>query len=384
MGQGGRVLRAWKRAASAQLGGPIPLDLDTPLDRTPTEFDKRLVVDNDDPLMLWFGELLKAVSGEELDLKAGIQDKFRHTVAEFKGRVFAEYRRRPKAVLRPQKQLVIRYESAATTRGLVQSPASISFHGGAASVFGMPDGDSNPVPWQVFGERVAPNSLGTFWTTTLAKILDIGGSAELIQANQGLIASYNQSRLFRAVLTSWTTYHDGSAEANIYLIEVQRRADFGNPKTTVLLKALQLTCRFRFLFLEKQSEFYYLNVQVADRKNLRSLANRIATELDLLQSDSVDADLDKPGTYAGFLADSQLLAMAQDWLPLEQQLRKACAAAINADGDSTAAGADLAAALKEVFDRMRPHNDLMLKAMTDDARRNSSDSDETDIRTVGL
>ena len=44
-------------------------------------------------------------------------------------------------------------------------------------------------------------------------------------------------------------------EFTLYFVEYLRPRDFGDRSTTLVLKALELCCRFRFLFLEKNSEF---------------------------------------------------------------------------------------------------------------------------------
>ena len=97
-------------------------------------------VPDDDPLLLWFGDLHEAVYGEKIASRKSVRDSYRENIYELKCRIFAEYKRRPKTVVRPQKRLVIRYQIDAGTTEIVQATTTIAFAGGAASVFGIPDG----------------------------------------------------------------------------------------------------------------------------------------------------------------------------------------------------------------------------------------------------
>jgi hypothetical protein len=103
-------------------------------------------------LLQWFGDLHEAVYGQSIASRKAIRDSYRENISELKCRIFAEYKRRPKTVVRPQKRLVVRYQIDAGTTELVQDTTTITFEGGAASVFGIPDGiGDNSMSWHQFG-----------------------------------------------------------------------------------------------------------------------------------------------------------------------------------------------------------------------------------------
>jgi len=326
---------------------------------------KSVSVPEDDPLLVWFAELHRVVYGENLSTRKLDQDSYEVNIRELKRRIFAEYRRRPKSIVRPQKQLAVRYRLDPTTLGLIPDDATITFHGGAASVFGLADGAINPMAWRQFCDALAQYPHGAFSVLALTELLQSAGTLGLLEMNRGVIASRSERQLFRLLLTTSTTFFDDWVEANVYLIEVYQREEHGNPHTTLLLKGLQLVSRFRFLFLEEQSQFHYLNIKSSDVPQLRETARKIVRELDLLKADSLDAHLDKPADWTLFLSEDQLETMAATWRPLQEELLESCRCVIKAPDDAavTAARDILADVLKRMAQQVRPHNQTILRSM---------------------
>jgi hypothetical protein len=54
------------------------------------------------------------------------------------------------------------------------------------------------------------------------------------------------------VLTTATHYWNDTREFNLYFVETLRREDYGDKKTSLLLKGLDLVCRYHFMFLEDE------------------------------------------------------------------------------------------------------------------------------------
>ncbi|HWO15397.1 MAG TPA: toll/interleukin-1 receptor domain-containing protein [Solirubrobacterales bacterium] len=333
-----------------------------------TEFSKRVQdIPDDDPLLLWFGVLYEAIYGvSPLNRKAD-RDRYRENIRELKCRIFAEFKRRPKAVMRPQKRIVVRHKLDATSTEFDPEATTITFHGGAASVFGIPDalGDS-AMSWRHFCQSVSAHPHGAFWTLTLMELLQSVALRGIGDTNRTVVASQSEAQLYRLVLGTLTTFYDGWVESDVDVIEVYRRADFGNPKTTLLLKGLQLVCRFRFLFLEDQSEFHHLNIAVLALPQLAERARQIARELEILKADSLEACLDKPADWRPYLTVQQLEAMARTWLPLEAALTTRCKDAIQAASEPAQLEARslLADVLKRMASEVRPHNSAMLLALS--------------------
>jgi hypothetical protein len=335
----------------------ITLDVDPKtLEKSEKEFESGLVIADEDPIVLWMGQLLKTVGGGNLKDRRDILDSYKRIVTALKLKVFAEFKRRPKSVLRPQKQLMVRYSH--DEKDPVQSlrdTATITMRGQATAVFGMRgELEKAELPWRQFTELLNTNAeLGRFWTGTLERLLI--SAHDLDVDNSQIIASYDQRVLYRVILTTSTTYYNKTMETNIYFVELYRRRDYGNPATSLLLKGLQIVCRFRFLFLEKQSQFHCINVSLADAPTVRSIAARIVAELDILTSDAFQANLQQPSAWTTFVDEDALYAMGKAWEPLRVRLMDACAAAICPQDDSVEAAKQQARQSAERHRRaMRP------------------------------
>lgn len=154
-------------------------------------------------------------------------------------------------------------------------------------------------------------------------------------------------------------------EANIYLMEVYKRSNVGDPRTTLLLKGLQIVCRFRFLFLERQSDFHHINVKIKHDLDIASIASRILAELATLKSDTIEAKLDSPAAWLEYLNADELIRMSDIWNPLSLELTKACtdALSITASADMELQRNKLAEILERIGTSIRPDNELILRAM---------------------
>ena len=188
--------------------GILGIVIDLPssvLDKTQEEYDGTIRVEDTDPMLLWFGELHKALYGTILDDNAAARDRCRRIIVEMKKRIFAVYKGRPKIVLRPQKQLVVRYNSAAGTPvgQSIPDDASVTFRGGAAAVFGIQqDLDDRTITWQEFRNSISENLYAMLWTVSIERVLNIGSDSSFADFDRGLIASSNQVQLYRLLLTT--------------------------------------------------------------------------------------------------------------------------------------------------------------------------------------
>src|SRR5579872_1261760 len=82
---------------------------DTELEKTQEQFDAQLKIDDDAPLLLWFGELFTVTTGDRLEAKKAKQDNYKSIIRGFWKTVFAEFKQRPKSEFKPQKQLKISF-----------------------------------------------------------------------------------------------------------------------------------------------------------------------------------------------------------------------------------------------------------------------------------
>ncbi len=341
---------------------PLGFD-DSELEKTPEEFSKQLAIGEDEPLLLWFGELFAITTGDQLVAKKARQDNFKQIIKGFWKEVFAAFKERPKSEVKPQKQLKIRFSLVPERQFQIKDDAEITLLGNAQSVFGIPNQSIQQLSWKLFCAELikTEGSLAPFWIATLSRILARAGRYEV---NGNVIWSHNEQRLFQLFLTTYTTYHNGTVEASLYIVEMLRRQDQGDAETTLLAKGLQSALRFRSLFLEKDGLFNYLNVKFPTDP-LSRVAADIVAELDILNSDLLDANIASPSKYRGILELSEIENMAGTWIPLRGRLLEDCKQAIDADApkEIEVARLGLAATLQQIESSVGPLNEEFLRAI---------------------
>jgi hypothetical protein len=173
--------------------------------------------------------------------------------------------------------------------------------------------------------------------------------------------------MYRVVLTTSTKYFDGTREFNLYFVEAMQRSDFGDKATSLLLKGLDLVCRYRFMFLEKSSEFSSMNVRAISLEHFRDVVRRVIREFNLLSRDSQDAGLDQPNIWSKFVSWSDVLAMSEIWRPLELKIRQKSGEIINFKGDSDRLAplrSEFVKILEELESSTKPINQKLIKCMS--------------------
>ncbi len=338
------------------------------LDKAEDAFATGLVVAPNHPLVDWFGELWLATTGRKLTNHRAQQQIFEGIAAIFIKKLHGAFKLRPRHVWEPQKQLKIRFSSSAqmTPPGFFPLDSQIMLMQDAKSVFGV-GGKTNSavVKWADFLSYINGHPQANFWTATLARIVTAARADGRVEdVNGNLISSADQRQLFRVILTSCTTYYNDMMEATLYLVEVFRAREWGDPRTTLLAKGLNMAIRFRSLFLEKTSRFSTLNVP-ADKAKLVEMATEIAAELDLLHNMALDANLHQPAAWTNILTEAQVQQMSDAWGPVSVELLGACNACVRA-ADAQAvkeAKPALVSALTRVQTETGPINDMLLQAV---------------------
>jgi hypothetical protein len=158
----------------------------------------------------------------------------------------------------------------------------------------------------------------------------------------------------------------------LYFVEYLRPRDFGDASTTLVLKGLELSCRFRFLFLERNSEFAQMNIRIALPNRVHELGRSIERELNLLRRDSIEMGLDKANVWADFVDWQYLQKMSEAWRPLETKMRDICVRirAVKEDsGEIPRLRESLADTVKELETAVLPLNTQLICGLTDSLKR---------------
>jgi hypothetical protein len=353
-------------------------------------FKKEVGASND--LLRYLREIEQLVIAED-DYRAFFHDRQATLVdltAEFKTGAFRALKRRVRHMLKPSKQMLIRYRSknAQLSYGDLPDDARISSCGGASEIFGKHEGDpslfrkvedgatSTPrfeATWRQFKASLEGHPFGAYWCEVLTQAV-VGARTEGVESDQNLVLISHKNQRYRVVTTTITTFYNDDAEVSVYLIEALQRPDYGDPRTSNLLRQLNMVCRFRFAFLEGKSPFYWKNFDAAARELKAvpvSKAGALLMELDYLKSEARNADVEKPGSWEGFMTPAQLSKMMEIWFEVDLNLRQACNALLRRKDDAPDAvltGA-IGEQLKRLHEGVRPYNDLLGSAISNELRK---------------
>jgi hypothetical protein len=178
--------------------------------------------------------------------------------------------------------------------------------------------------------------------------------------------SSDEVKAYRVILTTATRYYNDYLEFNVYFVEMLRRTDHGDPATSRLLKGLELVCRFRFTFLETDSEFSGQNVLMGDLERIPSLASKLMKELNLLRRDARDAGLDDPTFWRNFVTWDHIKSLGEAYRPRELKLREITAKVAAAKGQTAILAPlrqELSQVLEDMANAIRPENALLMREM---------------------
>jgi hypothetical protein len=230
-------------------------------------------------------------------------------------------------------------------------------------IFGLSDVRTT---WKEFLQSTSASRYRDSWREAIASVIMSSYPDHINVDNSQIILSSDDSKTYRVILTTATKYYDDTREFNIYFVEALQRSEYGDTSTTILLKGLELVCRFRFMFLEDASQFSSGNILASPPGRIPELASRLLKELNLLRKDSRDAGLDDPPVWRAFVSWDDILKMGQEFRPREQQIRTIAGRIVEAKGRDELIRAmqpELAQVLAEMEQNLRPLNAALLKQM---------------------
>ena len=227
-----------------------------------------------------------------------------------------------------------------------------------------------------FLSSTADNRLCDSWREAITSVVMSSFPDRVNVDNSQIILSSDEVKAYRVILTKATKYYDDCREFSVYFVELLNRADYGDEATSNLLKGLQLVCRFRFMFLETDSEFSSQNVLTINIDRLPDLARRLLKELGLLQKDARDAGLDEPKVWRKYVTWEHIKSMSDEYRPREIKLRDIIGRIAAAKGQSAALTPlrqELSLVLEEMENAIRPENTLLMREMARKLEEMASD-----------
>ena len=83
------------------------------------------------------------------------------------------------------------------------------------------------------------------WREAITSVISSSFPDKINVDNSQIVISDDDSKSYRIVLTSCTRYYDDRREFSLYFVEALKRRDFGSEDTSLILRGLDITCRFR-------------------------------------------------------------------------------------------------------------------------------------------
>jgi hypothetical protein len=282
--------------------------------------------------------------------------------------IFNHLRTKVQLTITPQKKMLIRTTDAALDTALKTTNANLPMDAelvplgeGTMSIFGL--GGDKPRTWKEFLANIAPDEHANSWRIAIYSVVDSSSGNRIAVDNSQIIVS-SDGKAYRVILTSSVRYYDDKREFTLYLVDTLPRTDYGDEETTRILKAIEFTCRFRFLFFEKGSPFSPQSVDLGD---LYSNARKLIKELDLLRKDSSDAGMDQPNVFLGLVKDpAKFNELVRLYLPREQQMRAIAGRIVetNPNSNLSALKEELLKELADLKQTVEPGNAELIRELT--------------------
>jgi hypothetical protein len=280
------------------------------------------------------------------------------------------------ATFRPQKQVLIRTTEQAIAASDAELPKDAQVipvgAGDPMSIFGLTEVERT---WEEFLKEAASDEHLESWRVAIVSVITSSLDSRINVDNSQIIVSAKGESAYRVILTSAFSYYNGKREFNLYFVETLRRGDFGDRHTTLLLRGLELTCRFRFMFFERGTPFSSVAVELSNVATLPVIAARLMRELNLLRKDARDAGLDQPGIWLELVDPMAFKDMVEVYQPLESKIRAVAARILEAKGNNEmllALRKELAGLLRDLDATAAAGNSRVIQEMTSKLRESTT------------
>jgi len=253
-------------------------------------------------------KLLKRIQGiinpvgltdEELE---AINESLRKSAARLTAIVHDELRKRVYLENFPERKIVIRTANAEGRPGDLLANSTVEFFGHFdAFGFDAPEA-GKPIPWAGFVAGIAEEDVARCWADTVQMLVTAAIRGDF-RDNRQTVTSHERDRAFRMFVARSIIFYSGVHEIHIYIVEIRYR-DFGDPTTSMLLKAISIGAQYHFMFLEgKASEYSPETFNATLQDELRGKLAEMIQQLDYLLWYSRDAGLRKAGNILHILGE---------------------------------------------------------------------------------
>jgi hypothetical protein len=196
----------------------------------------------------------------------------------------------------PQSRLIVQIPpNVGVTEDEISGKIQFQCSGPTGGIFqaNVDEGDprSEWLTWPSFQNFIGKEDTSLIWGDALLALINSTLKDESADTDQ-LVLSFDEKKLFRLFVAKSVMFFDRRRELTIYIIEVFRVADVGDPFTTYLAKGLDVALRYRSLFLESASPYGIAAMRFCNANDFKAKVHKMLKEIRYVLFESKDGDLD--------------------------------------------------------------------------------------------
>jgi hypothetical protein len=172
--------------------------------------------------------------------------------------------------------------------------AKLTAHGKAFELFNLAERKEG-VSWRDFLNELSSTAgeEASAISRAIERVFDSAVSNVSTVDNDQLVRSPHDQKLYRVLVTRHFDYYNGRKIVNMYFIEKLRKNEFGDQDTSILLAFINVAARYRFIFLEPESELSEeAFISTTKPALLQDKIHRVLQEIVLIEDESKQLKLD--------------------------------------------------------------------------------------------
>jgi hypothetical protein len=227
---------------------------------------------------------------------------------------------REESSLIPKSKLIIRVPPGQPGNGDYLSNAEVETQGPCTDSFGV-DRENARYNWPDFLKQTPHKDIANSWNDAFKALVRTLNESDFVERNT--ILSFDRTKTFRVFVSRVRTLFSGLREYHLYVIPLLKPKEYGDQISTMLVRALQISLGYRFMFLERSSEFSPEIIKATRLSALQSTITEMQNSLNLLLQTADDAGLNDPEHVVLILGNAQIDDIYELWDKEKDALYKA-------------------------------------------------------------
>jgi len=237
--------------------------------------------------------------------------EFFNTLArELCGLLFSDLSKREMNFSIPKSKLIISVQPGTRPGQDILENAIVQTQGPCYDSFGLHQ-ENDTFDWRDFLKLPTADGISYSWNEAFSSLLASSSTSEFVENNT--ILSFDGKKAFRIFIARLATLYSGVREYQVYVIPLLRPKDYGDPLTTALLRALQVSLGYRFMFLEPTSPFSPNLMRATQLADFPSTVSTMQNALSMLLQLADDSNLGNPGMVVSLLGVDGIEQVYASW-----------------------------------------------------------------------